>query len=144
MFIVNVHIKLPSTRKYWSSSLAVPQVANLMPVSQSEELRKYLHFSDNTNASTSDKINKIRPLVDKLNKRIQLVPIEENLVVDKQIVPFKGRHSIKQYNPKKAHKWVFKVFVLKVFLDLVTNLKFLLVHQIMYVPQILTWGQVAM
>ena len=79
-----------------------------MPVSQSEESRKHLHFSDNTNASTSDKINKIRPFVDKLNKRIQLVPIEENLVVDKQIVPFKGRHSIKQYNPKKAHKWVSK------------------------------------
>ena len=83
-------IKLPSTRNYWSSSLAVPQVANLVPVSQFEELKEFLHFSDSTNATTSDKINKIYPVVDKLNERIQLLPIEESLAVDKQIVPFKG------------------------------------------------------
>ena len=60
-----------------------------MPVNQFEELKKFLHFSDNTNATTSDKINKIQPLVDKLNEIIQLVPVEENLAVDEQIVPFK-------------------------------------------------------
>ena len=105
-------IKLPSTRNYWSSSLAVPQVANLVPVSQFEELKEFLHFSDSTNATTSDRINKIYPVVDKLNERIQLLPIEESLAVDKQIVPFKGWHSMKQYNPKKPRKWAFKVFVL--------------------------------
>ena len=31
---------------------------------------------------------------------------------DEQIVPFKGRHSLKQYNPRKPHKWGYKVFVL--------------------------------
>ena len=75
-------IKLPSTSNYWSFSFAVPQVANIMPVNQFKELKKFLHFSDNTNATTSDKINKICPLVDKLNERIRLVPIEENLAID--------------------------------------------------------------
>lgn len=34
------------------------------------------------------------------------------LCVDEQIVPFKGKSSLKQYNPKKPHKWGYKVFVL--------------------------------
>ena len=77
-----------------------------------EELKKVLHFSDNYNATTSGKINKICPLVDKLNERIHVFSTGENLAVDEQIVPFKGYHSMKQYNPKKPHKWGFKVFVL--------------------------------
>ncbi|KAH7975557.1 hypothetical protein HPB52_003168 [Rhipicephalus sanguineus] len=34
------------------------------------------------------------------------------LVVDEQIVPFKGRSSLKQYVPSKPHKWGYKIFVL--------------------------------
>ena len=34
-------IRILSTRNYWSSSLAVPQVANLMPVNQLEELKSF-------------------------------------------------------------------------------------------------------
>ncbi|XP_057294618.1 piggyBac transposable element-derived protein 3-like [Hydractinia symbiolongicarpus] len=83
-------VKLPSTRDYWSSSIGIPQVAKVMTVNCFEEIKRFIHFSDNATADKTDKINKTRPL----------------------IVPFKGRHSIKQYNPKKPHKWGFKVFVL--------------------------------
>ena len=38
--------------------------------------------------------------------------MEENLSIDEQIVPFKGRISLKQYNPQKPHKWGYKFFVL--------------------------------
>ena len=30
--------------------------------------------------------------------------------IDEQIIPFKGRSSLKQYNKNKPHKWGFKVF----------------------------------
>ena len=36
----------------------------------------------------------------------------ENLCVDEQVVPFKGRSTIKQYNPKKPAKWGYKIFIL--------------------------------
>ena len=69
-------------------------------------------FLNNTTANYKDKLFKIRPIIEKLNERLRKVPIEESLAVDKQIIQFKGRHSIKQYNPKKLRKWVFKVFIL--------------------------------
>ena len=36
----------------------------------------------------------------------------ENISVDEQIVPFKGRSSLKQYNLQKPMKWGYKVFCL--------------------------------
>ena len=36
----------------------------------------------------------------------------EHLCIDEQIIPFKGHSSLKQYVPKKPHKWGYKLFVL--------------------------------
>ncbi|KAJ8970543.1 hypothetical protein NQ314_001183 [Rhamnusium bicolor] len=55
---------------------------------------------------------KIRPLLDKIRERFLLVPKEEHMTVDEQIIPTKARSSLKQYNPKKPHKWGYKVFIL--------------------------------
>lgn len=41
-----------------------------------------------------------------------MVPKEEFLSVDDQIIPTKGRHQLKQYNQKKLHKWGYKNLVL--------------------------------
>ena len=35
------------------------------------------------------------------------------LCVNKQIVLFKGKSGLKQYLPKKNHKWGYKIFVLR-------------------------------
>ena len=105
-------VKLPSTRDYWSSSIGISHVANIMPVNRFEKLKSIIHFADNSAADKDDKLFKIRPLINKINEQLNSIPIEESLAVDEQIVPFKWRHSIKQYNPKKPHKWGFKVFVL--------------------------------
>lgn len=59
-----------------------------------------------------DRLHKIRPLLTKLRERLLLVPKEEMLSVDEQIIPTKPRSSIKQYNPKKPHKWGYKAYVL--------------------------------
>ena len=36
----------------------------------------------------------------------------QNLCIDEQLVPFKGKSSLKQYLPNKPHKWGYKIFVL--------------------------------
>ena len=105
-------VKLPSTRDYRSSSIGISHVANIMPVNRFEKLKSIIHFADNSTADKDDKLFKIRPLINKINEQLNSIPIEESSAVDEQIIPFKGRHSIKQYNPKKPHKWGFKVFVL--------------------------------
>jgi len=38
--------------------------------------------------------------------------LSQCLSIDEQIVPFKGRHGLMQYLPKKPHKWGYKVYVL--------------------------------
>lgn len=50
--------------------------------------------------------------MDHLRQRYLTVPIEENLSVNEQMVPFKGRSCLRQYNPKKPHKWGYKIWVL--------------------------------
>lgn len=74
-----------------------------------------LHFNDNilleTNAG-KDRLFKIRPLIDNLLPKFQALPKSQMLVVDEQMVPFKGRSSLKQYVPSKPHKWGYKIFVL--------------------------------
>lgn len=47
--------------------------------------------------------------------------MDEYLCVDEQIVPFKGKHPMKQYNPKKPKRWGYKIFVLSDNRGLVNN-----------------------
>ena len=35
-----------------------------------------------------------------------------NICDDEQIIPYKGKSHLKQYNPSKPHKWGYKVYVL--------------------------------
>ena len=62
--------------------------------------------------NVDDKLQKLCPVIDSINKRLRLVPIEECLAADEKIIPFKDKSSLKLYNPKKPHKWGYKVFVL--------------------------------
>ncbi|KAJ8926143.1 hypothetical protein NQ314_021516 [Rhamnusium bicolor] len=40
------------------------------------------------------------------------IPLEHCLSIDEQICSTKARHYMRQYLPKKPHKWGFKFFVL--------------------------------
>ncbi|XP_022167869.1 piggyBac transposable element-derived protein 4-like, partial [Myzus persicae] len=60
----------------------------------------------------SDKFVKIRPLYNSFIKRCAQLPVEQNLSVDEQIVPFKGNLSIKQYIRGKPSPWGIKNFLL--------------------------------
>ncbi|GBP72669.1 PiggyBac transposable element-derived protein 3 [Eumeta japonica] len=88
-----------------------------MTCNRFEAVKKNLHFNNNDNfkprgTDGHDKLFKIRPVLDEIRERLLLVPKEEFLAVDEQIIPTKCRHEIKQYNPAKPHKWGFKNQVL--------------------------------
>ena len=107
----------PKTRDYWSSSHPVREVSEVISLNRCEEIKRNLHFSDNNffippGQDGHDKLYKIRPLLDHMRTALLKVPKEKELCVDEQIIPFKGRSTLKQYNPKKPHKWGYKVFVL--------------------------------
>uniref|UniRef100_A0A3B3SQ04 PiggyBac transposable element-derived protein domain-containing protein n=1 Tax=Paramormyrops kingsleyae TaxID=1676925 RepID=A0A3B3SQ04_9TELE len=105
-------IRLPRSRIYWSNACRVEQVADVMPRDRWEEIKHFLHLSDNTAPNNSDKLFKIRPLIDSLLPKFQALPQDQMLSIDEQMVPFKGRSVLKQYIPKKPYKWGYKIFVL--------------------------------
>ena len=105
-------IKLTRTRRYWKPKFRIPNVAEIISLNKWEEIKRFLHFADNTEMDHEDKVHKIRPILQMLRDALNRIPKEECLCVDEQIVPFKGRSSLKQYNAKKPHKWGYKIWAL--------------------------------
>ncbi|XP_024119090.1 piggyBac transposable element-derived protein 3 [Oryzias melastigma] len=103
---------LPRSRRYWSNACRVQQVADVMSRDRWEEIKRNLHFCDNTAPKNDDKLYKIRLIIDSLLPKFQALPQNQMLCIDEQMVPFKGRSSLKQYIPKKPYKWGYKIFVL--------------------------------
>lgn len=105
------------TRWYWSAMARISQVADNFPVSRFESLMHNIHFIDNSTLGPKDdpgrnRLVKIRPLIDAISEQLSLVPLEEHLSVDEQIIRFKGRSTLNQYCPTKPKKWCYKVFIL--------------------------------
>lgn len=112
--LVMSYIKYPRIRMYWSSNNGLRHhlIADAMSNQRFEEIRRYLHFVDNNSQSPGDKFFKLRPVLDVLQERfLSAVTPEEFHSIDEQIIPFKGKHSSKQYTPKKPKPWGFKVWV---------------------------------
>ena len=100
---------IKATRMYWNKRFGVTNVSVVMTVNRFEEIKRFLHLNDNTKYVEKgqpghDKLRKVRPLVDVLNCQLAKIPVKENVSVEEQIVPFKGRHSLKQFNPTEPHK----------------------------------------
>ena len=56
---------------------------------------------------------KVLPLYDVLNKKIkELGILHDNVSIDESMVPYRGRHSCKQYIKNKPVKFGFKLWVL--------------------------------
>ncbi|XP_025194766.1 piggyBac transposable element-derived protein 3-like [Melanaphis sacchari] len=77
-------------------------------------LRTNFHIIDNNSISkeNKDKFIKVRPLFDAVLKKCNSLPLEQDLCVDEQMVPFKGQLSIKQYMKGKPIKWGVNIFLL--------------------------------
>jgi hypothetical protein len=78
------------------------------------QLRNNLHFVDVSAkpANCTDKFFKTRPLIETVRQFCLKTPLEENISIDEQIIPFKGRLNIKQYMKGKPNPWGIKVFLL--------------------------------
>ena len=74
---------------------------------------QFLHISSPPEQPTTDKLQKIRPVLDRVvsNFMAAYIPTKD-LSVDGSIISFKGRLSWVQYMPKKPHKWGLKAWVL--------------------------------
>ncbi|XP_047002722.1 uncharacterized protein LOC124620097 [Schistocerca americana] len=93
----------------WNDVIGVEVVKQTMSQRYFESLRATLHFNDNTKrpdpeSQDHDKLHKIRPIIDHVNKKCLLIPMSERLSVDEQICATKARHHMKVYMKDKPHK----------------------------------------
>jgi hypothetical protein len=107
-------VQMPSTRMYWSKELYFEKIGEVMTVNRFEQIKLFFHCNDNNKFynNCGDKLYKVRPIINMLKDSFSKLKHEEMLCVDEQVVPYKGKSSIKQYNPMKPKKWGFKIYVL--------------------------------
>lgn len=116
-FLMGYHV-LPSLDDYWSNEadICVPFVLECMPRDRFREIRKNLHFADNSTElprdnPDRDRAFKIRPLISHFNESFaKSMENTECQSVDEHMVKFKGRNAMKQYMKNKPIKWGFKMW----------------------------------
>lgn len=115
VLIVMGLVHMPRYELYWSKELRFPPVADVLSRQRFSDINKFIHFNDNSKQilqrtdSNYDRYFKIRPLLDALRASCLSVEPEEKMSVDEQMIPYKGKNSLRQYLPKKPKKWGFKV-----------------------------------
>ena len=78
-----------------------------------ENIKNYIHFANNKNLLAGDKLEKIRPLQDRVNVSLQQFGVfAKDLTIDKQMVPYFGRHFTKMFIRSKPFKFGYKNWVL--------------------------------
>lgn len=107
-------LKYPKKEMYWTQKYRVNIIAETMTKNRFFSLRQHIHLINNLDIprNNCDKFVKVRPIFDIVNNRCQQLPVERNICVVEQIVPFKGKISIKQYMKGKPNPWGFKIFLL--------------------------------
>ena len=110
-------VKMSQYKMHWSKEFKYDLIASSMTLKRYETLRRFLHASDNNDKNNpenaGDKLFKVRPLLDLVRNNCIKIEPEQHHSIDEQIIPAKTKRSggVKQYNPKKIHKWGFKNMV---------------------------------
>jgi len=121
-FAINIamtYLRYPNVRMYWSSlpGIRMNLIADAMNVNRFGEIKRFLHFEDNTKKPDSavsgyDRYWKLRPVITMLHDSFHAAASpDEHIAIDEMIIPFKGRSGLKQYMKAKPKKWGFKVWV---------------------------------
>ena len=108
------HSNIP---KYFSKGFFLTQTPGFGTVfsrNRYEQISACLHFVDNEDKDSQDRIYKIRPIIDMVKDLYPSIYVSNReLSVDETMLKFKGRLFWKQYMPKKpSAKWGIKVWSL--------------------------------
>ena len=100
-------------REYWAKDPMVytPIFGAVMSRNRFDVLLQFLHFVHNATADRTDKLYKVRPLLDLLGAIFKAVHKPEREVsIDEELIKFKGSVAFRQYIPSKRARFGIKVF----------------------------------
>lgn len=109
--------ELPCINYYWSKEPIFKNefISTIMTRDRFLLLLRCFHFCNNNdnNLDKSDRLYKIRKVLELINKRFQTVLTPgKKLVIDESMIPFRGRLSFPLYIPNKKHKYGIKIYKL--------------------------------
>ncbi|EFN76502.1 PiggyBac transposable element-derived protein 4, partial [Harpegnathos saltator] len=108
MIIMMGQVKKDVKDDYWSSEFytKTPSFSTIMPHNRFRQIWNTWHFSNNQTITGSNKLEKIQPIFSYLLDKFKSVytPRKE-LSLDESIIPWRGKLSIKTYNPAKIIKY---------------------------------------
>lgn len=114
MFFSGYHI-LPREKMYWENApdTGTTLVSNAMSRKRYSDIKRYIHFNDNSSINPQDRYYKVRPLLDEINIALKQFGIfSENLTIDERMVRYFGRHGCKMYMKNKPVKFGYKLWML--------------------------------
>lgn len=98
----------PELRDHWSTDPLFHDnfISENMSRNRFEEIFRYLHVADNSISDESDKLAKVRPMINALNASFQAsyLPTSE-LAIDEGLAAFSGRCGFVQFMKDKPIKW---------------------------------------
>jgi hypothetical protein len=115
IMLISGYHSLPSERQYWSTQpdLHVPIIAETMTQNRFRLIKQCLHLADNQNLEAGNKVAKVIPLYDVLNRNLQQFGIfHSSLSIDESMVPYFGKHSAKMFIRMKPIRFGYKLWVL--------------------------------
>ena len=110
IFIIGIN-KLLCLENYWSTDKFIrnEKIQTVMTRRRFQSILQNLPFSNNDNDDKTDKLYKIRPVIENLNKVFaESLSNSRFQSVDEHMYKFTGRSSIKQDIKNKPIKWGFK------------------------------------
>ena len=110
-------VRMSQTRMYWGRETEINAVKETMSRERFEEVKRFLHFSDNEKAPAKgtpsyDRLYKVRPLLDHIKEKFNKIPMSEHLSIDEQVIPYYGKCGPRYYIKNKPNPWGFKVWTL--------------------------------
>lgn len=105
------NIKFSQLHMYWGNDFPMPLFSESMTKKRFSSLRNNLHMIDNLSRpkDDTDRLFKVRPIIESVRKRCRELIPEKILSVDEQIIPLRAKFNIKQYVKGKC---LIKIFIL--------------------------------
>lgn len=99
----------------WDDQDGRPIFRATMSLQRFETIHNHLRFDDKDDRSQRkerDKLAAIRVVYEKWLQQVKMMYVPgQNLTVDEQLIPFRGKCNFRQYIPTKPHKYGIKVWV---------------------------------
>jgi hypothetical protein len=113
LILLMSQVRKPSIHEYWSKDKCTdtPIFRETMIRERFRLISRFLHFAEDSSADPSDKLRKIRPIIDHFSSKFsELYYPTQDIALDESLMKFRGRLSYVQCNRSKRSRFGIKIY----------------------------------